>query len=93
MAKQYTAEEMRQMAGSIVYERSVEYFPDVEKIAAMLRQAADALDGIRDEISSIEKMPTADLDGAFEHQKVNGDRLMAKIAFYDKVKALVAGGA
>lgn len=44
MSKKYTAGEMRQMAGYIEYERSVQYFSDVEKISAMLRQAADALE-------------------------------------------------
>ncbi|MCQ2300607.1 MAG: hypothetical protein MJZ81_10845 [Bacteroidales bacterium] len=58
-------------------------------IAAMLRQAAEILDGVLNEITVIEKMPTANLDGAFENQNVNVARLLAKIAFYDKVKKIV----
>lgn len=42
--QRYTAQEMREMAGSIDHDRSVTYYPDVHKIALMLRQAADAED-------------------------------------------------
>lgn len=82
MAKQYTAYQMRVAAKAC--EESGHMI-----LVKMLRQAADVLDGIRNEISIIEKMPTADLDGAFENQKVNVARLLAKIAFYDKVKEIV----
>lgn len=61
----------------------------IDEAVVMLRQKADILDCIQKEIDIIEKMPTADLDGSFANQKVNGERLMAKIAFYQKVKKIV----
>lgn len=88
MTKRYTAQDMRKVAKSFL---SSEVNLDFDKrdIAAMLRQSADILDGVLNEITIIEKMPTAALDGAFENQKVNGERLMAKISFYDKVREIV----
>ena len=59
------------------------------KTAAMLRQAAGIIDCILKEVGIIEEMPTADLDGSFANQKVNGERVMAKIAFYQKVRKIV----
>lgn len=85
MAKKYTAEEMREIADEIANVND-EYH---SKASAMLLQAADILEGIRDEIDIIENMPKANLDGSFENQRVNGERLMAKISFYDKVKEIV----
>lgn len=81
--KMYTAQEMRVRADYL------EGALADAKTAAMLRQAAGIIDGILKEVGIIEKMPTADLDGSFANQKVNGERLMAKIAFYQKVKKIV----
>ena len=81
--KMYTAQEMRVRS---------DYLEGVladKKTAAMLRQAAGIIDCILKEVGIIEEMPTADLDGSFANQKVNGERVMAKIAFYQKVRKIV----
>ena len=85
MARKFTAEEMRELADELALVND-EYH---SKASAMLLQAADILEGVREEIDIIEQMPTANLDGSFENQRVNGERLMAKISFYDKVKEIV----
>lgn len=97
MHKRYTAQEMRSYADAIAGDLrdndpgGVEYFyDDLIPVVEALRQSADILDSIRNEISVIEKMPTANLDGSFENQKVNGERLMAKLAFYDKTKEIAS---
>lgn len=95
MAK-YTAEDLRKVADNLdsVYvapecEDKKEQYGYLSMASMMLRQSADILGGILNEMTIIEKMPTAALDGAFENQKINGERLMAKISFYDKVKEIV----
>lgn len=90
-ARKYTADEMREMAAEAEVMEVADQFcgHDMDTIASMLRQSADILERIRNEVSAIEKMPTANLDGAFEHQKANGEKLVAKIAFYIKVKEIV----
>lgn len=89
--KRYTAQEIRELA-EMIYHGGAFALTDpstVKANVAMLRQAADDLDNILNEIDIIEKMPTADLDGSAANQKVNGERLMAKVAFYQKVKKIV----
>ena len=81
--KRYTAQEMRVRADYL------EGALADAKTAAMLRQAAGIIDCILKEVGIIEEMPTADLDGSFANQKVNGERVMAKIAFYQKVRKIV----
>ena len=81
--KMYTAQEMRVRADYL------EGALADAKTAAMLRQAAGIIDCILKEVGIIDEMPTADLDGSFANQKVNGERVMAKIAFYQKVRKIV----
>lgn len=83
--KMYTAQEMRDMAEQILITDD-DWYDDA---GHMLRQAAGIIDCILKEVGIIEEMPTADLDGSFANQKVNGERVMAKIAFYQKVRKIV----
>lgn len=88
MAKIYTAKEMREKA------EALELASGCKSIAAMLRQAADALDRekqIIEEVSKIDTMKVVPLDGHPMHQQTNAKRVAAILEFFTKMKKIIGG--
>lgn len=87
MDKIYTAQEMRDRA------KACEFNGDLIT-TAMLRQAADALEReklIIGEVSKIDTMKVAFLDGHPIHQQTNAKRVAAILEFFPKVKEIIGG--
>lgn len=86
MAKTFTAQEMREMADEF-YNETI-----CTTAAAMLRQAADAMERekrIREEINEIDTMEVAPLDGHPMHQHTNTKKVAAILEFFPKVKGIL----
>lgn len=58
-----------------------------EAEAAQIREMLDS------KIKEIESMKDAPLDGCFEHQETNGNKLCAKLDFYEFAKRILRGNA
>lgn len=89
MAKTYTAQEMRETAERFAFE---EDSSRSNTIVAMLRQAADTLERekqIIEEVSKVDAMKVALLDGHPMHQQTNAKRIAAIIEFFPKVKEII----
>ena len=55
--------------------------------AAKMREMLDS------KIKEIESIKDAPLDGCFEHQEINGNKLCAKLYFYEFAKRILRGDA
>ena len=94
IGKVYTANDMR-AAAKCLYCCEVDLKFDNRDIARMLIQSADAIErekAIKNMLAKIGAMAVAPLDGNLLHQKTNGEKVIAKIKFFESVKEILVGG-
>lgn len=82
--------------GKSDYGRFLELLDSIETKAKMMQeeigQTRKDIGEIRRNILETESMPSAPLDGAMENQRINGEKLVAKVNFYDFVKGVLFNG-
>lgn len=64
----------------------------LDSIEAKAKKMQDEIAQIRGRASEIDSMTFAPLDGAMENQRINGEKLVAKVNFYDFVKGVLFNG-
>ena len=91
--KVYTANDMRSAAKCISCCEFGLKFDNMDT-ARMLRQAADAIErekAIKNKLAKIDAMAVAPLNNNLLHQKTNGEKVIAKIEFFESVKEILFG--